>query len=120
MLVWQWLQATDDDGNAGDDVISQTDSAIKDGSDWSMADAKEFTDDSSSSSSDDEHAHVAPEDFIYGIKTLTPDLQQQLEQDMHQYVNYHGKKSFQNVLNLDILGDNGLARYAFSSSKVHS
>lgn len=65
------------------------------------------------SSSDEEY--VAPElppaaELVYSAKAMTAELEQKIAQDLEQYVDYYGRKPFKHVINLDILGDNGLAR----------
>ena len=65
------------------------------------------------SSSDEEY--VAPElppaaELVYHVKDMTAEVEQRITQDLEQYVNYHGRKPFKDVNNLDILGDNGLWR----------
>ena len=65
------------------------------------------------SSSDDEY--IAPElppaaELVYYAKAMTAEVEQKISQDLEQYVEYYGRKPFKDVMNLDILGDNGLAR----------
>lgn len=96
---------------------SQPDLAINLSSDrekTSRAHADEFQTNYSSSSNVDHVASELPpaENFIYSTKSITPELQQQLQQSMHQCVKYFGRQAFGSIKTLDILGDNGLARYA--------
>ena len=67
---------------------------------------------------DDDSDYSLPEEprlpfadqLLYTHQPLTAGIIQQLQEDLEQPVNYHGRQQFNDALNLEVFGDNGLAR----------
>ncbi|DBA67760.1 TPA: hypothetical protein ACH3X2_000073 [Trebouxia sp. C0005] len=106
---WCWTPDADSESDHGTpDVVC--DSLPHDaGSEPDLLTSDDDDDDSDYSLPEEPRLPFADQ-LLYTHQPLTAGIIQQLQEDLEQPVNYHGRQQFNDALNLEVFGDNGLAR----------